>query len=421
MRRLTAALLFLIACKQAGTPPATGDAVAPAPSASAPAEAAAAATWSKLAPVGACELAIAGSSPNDLTWNACSGGPPTCRELATTLPTAPFGTTVRAVGAATSAGTMLLVRVAGLPDRHERYVLGPPDGPSRVILDASCDSIHGTQGGSFAVAADGALLSFVSRGERTFFAGPFGDDPAWRAPAARLTEATLGETILNEPLTVSGRSIRAVDARQRVLRSSVAAGTFAARAAGPLFRGSLDHVVARGDVTVFRVETIPEAFAVQLGDAAPAIWLQPAPGLGVSAPALDGGDLYWLQGQGRDKNNGFSSIEVFSAAFPTSASPPSPRRIASTASTLLSEPVAGGGHVAYEVLAGAGRTAVDVLDVATSKTVRFDPPASRSVARIVYVDAKELAIEVTEAARVRSMTAPMWTWRVELAGLPAAP
>lgn len=420
MRRVTAALFFLIACKQA--PPAPGDAVAPVPSASVPLpDAAVATSWTKLAPVGACELAIAGSSPSGLAWNACSGGPPTCRELATTLPTAPFGSTLRATGAATNGGTMLLVRVAGLPDRHERYVLGPPDGPARVILDASCDASHGTQGGSFAVGADGALLSFDSRGERTFFAGPFTDDPAWRAPAARLTEAALGEAILNEPLTVSGRSIRAVDARQRLLRSSVAAGTFSARAAGPLFRGSLDHVVARGDVTVFRVETIPEAFGVQLGDAAPAIWLQPARGLGMSAPALDGSELYWLQGQGRDKNNGFSSIEVFSAAFPTSASPPSPRRIASTASTILSEPVAGAGHVAYEVLVGGGRTAVDVLDVASSRTVRFDPPASRSVARIVFVDAKELAVEVTDTARVRSMTAPMWTWRVELAGLPAAP
>jgi hypothetical protein len=314
---------------------------------------------------------------------------------------------------------MLLVRIAGLAGPRERYVLGPPDGPARMMLDASCAGGSGTQPGSFAVADDGALLSFDSRSERTFFAGPFADDPAWHSPVARLTEAALGEAILNEPLTVSGRSIRAVDARQRVLRSS--AGTFSARAAGPRFRGSLDHAVARGDVTVFRVETIPEAFGIQIGDTAPTIWLQPAAGLGVSAPALDGNELYWLQGKGRDKNNGFSSIEVFSATFPTSASPPLPRRIASTASTILSEPAAGGGHVAYEVLVGHdGRAAVDVLDVATSRTVRFDPPASRTAARIVYVDAKELAVEVTEA-RGRSMTAPMWTWRVELAGLPAAP
>jgi hypothetical protein len=423
LRRLAGALLGLVACKQSGTPTAPLDGASPTPSGAVPAGDASVVTkWSKLDPVGSCDLAVTGASPSGLVWKACSGGPrpPDCSELTTTLSTSPFGT-LRAVGAATSSGTMLFVRIAGLADHHERYVLGPPDGPARLMLDASCAGGHGTQPGSFAVSGDGALLSFDSLGDRAFFAGPFSDDPVWHAPAAHLTQSALGEAILNEPLTVSGRSIRAVDARQRVLRSSPTAGSFSAQAAGPLFRGSLDHAVARGDVTVFRVETIPEAFGIQVGDTAPALWFQPAAGQGVSAPAIDASELYWLQGKGRDRNNGFSSIEVFSAPFPTSSSPPSPRRIASTATTILSEPTAGAGHVAYEVLVDPDRrAAVDILEVATSRTVRFEPPASKTVARIVYVDAKEVAVEVTDA-RERSMTSPMWTWRITLAGLPSAP
>jgi len=274
-----------------------------------------------------------------------------------------------------------------------------------------------------AIGADGAALEIHGpAGETSFLAGPFTTDAAWQAPAASFGPTEFGEVILGAPPAVADRSIRAVDARMRVFRSTPSTGAFKTWPVGSQFRVGLEQAVARGDTTLFLSESIPEVIGAQIGAAAPAAWYTAPAGGGVSAPAIDDATVYVLVGAGRDKNNGYTSVEVFSAPLPTStpAAPAALRRVGATSLHAMDAPIAGAGHVAWRVWLDPDHTAVDVLDVASSRRVRFTPPPARRVGRLVYVDDAELAVVVVDAAN-RSMTAPTWTWRVRLDALPSAP
>lgn len=403
-----AALALLCACK--GTPPAvdasTPDASLDATDAS---DADTERTWhTRLG--SACDVRFADDpawESSTISWVACTDGPPTgCREASTSMAGAIAPLTLRAVGAYTAAGTISMLRVSALPNGKERTYLGPPDGPARVVIETAC------AGGHYAVGDDSAVLE----AGHSFYTGPFSNDPTWDAPTAKLG-SELGEVIFDPSLTVTGRSVRAVDARSRVLRTDPTTPLFKALEAQPIFKASLDGVVAKGDVAVFRAETIPEQLGVQVGSSAPVPWYTVARGEGVSAPARDRDTLYWLQGHGRDKNNVFTSIDVFSAPFPTSSARPIAKKVGATGLTTSNDPIAGAGRVAWRTWLDADHSAVDVLDVASSRTVRFTPPRDKTIGRLVWVDDREVAVEIFKAGS-RSMTGRMQTWRIALAGLP---
>ncbi len=419
VRVLTALTLLFAACRPHASPRVSveaGASTAPAP-VDGGVEASAPSTWTTHT-VDGCRLQIADDAAHAATgivWRPCAGtGLPAgaCQELGAPDPQ----TLLFATGAFADGGTIVMIRSTVLfSGDGERYVLGPPDGPPRLVMKLKCPT--GTAAGPMVVGADGAALEIATAHQFDFLAGPFAPSPAWAAPAARISEAKLGETILDQPFALAGRSVRAVDARERVLRSSPSTGDFTTWRAGPAFRSTIGHAVARGDTTLFLADSIPEVVGIQRGSSPPAVWYAPPAGGGVSAPALDGATVYFLQGRGRDKNNHYTGIDLFSA--PLAAAAPSPRRLAPTSAQLMPDPIAGGGHVAWRVWLQPDRSAVDVLDVASGKRVRFTPPQGRTTGRLVFVDAQELGVEVVDAATARSMSAHTWTWRLRLDALPS--
>ncbi len=302
-----------------------------------------------------------------------------------------------------------MLRAGPLAHNLERYFLGPPDGPANVVIETTCAS-HALYS---AVGDDSAMIGV----DKTFFTGPFANTFGWRIPSGTLGPE-LGEVIMSSSIAITSRSIRSVDERSRVLRTDPTAPPFRAHDALPIFSSSLDGVVARQAVTVFVAESIPEKFGIQIGALPPEIWYTAAAGEGLSAPARDGDQIVWFYGHGRDNNNHFTSIDVFSAAFPLSNAPPVRRKIGTTKLRTMTEPIAGAGHVAYKSWLDAAHSMVLVLDSASGRTVQFTPPHDRTIGRLVWVNDQEVAIEIVDANR-RTMSALLW--RISLASMPVVP
>ncbi len=368
--------------------------------------------------IAGCENGFADApalAETQLVWGPCTSSPDAgCRELDTAS-----AMSVHVVASGTREGPMLFVRIVSTTGEEE-YVLGPPDGPARVVLTTHCTSRASM--GAMAIGLDGAALELHGPArESVFLAGPFAPDASWQTPAAAYGREEFGEVILGYPFAVAGRSIRAVDARQRIFRSSSSTSAFTAMPAH--FRGTLGDAVAVGDATIAVVETIPETLVLQLGDAPPVAWYRPPRGGGVSAPAIDGDTAYLLVGSGRDRNNGYAAIDVYGAPIPTSTMPPVLQRVGATSAGSLhwmSNPVAGGGHVAWRAALDAEHAAIDVLDLVSSRRTRFVAPSSTGIANVLWVDDTELGVEVLHEDEAGSMTARSWIWRVTLAGLPDA-
>ena len=369
--------------------------------------------------IAGCEIAFADApavAAAELVWGPCTSSPDAaCRELG-----AASAMSLHVAASSTREGPMLFVRVVSTTG-ESRYVVGPPDGPARVAFTTHCASPASV--GAMSIGLDSAALELHGpASESVFLAGPFAPDVCWQRPAASYPAGVFGEVILGYPFAVAARSIRAVDARQRIFRSSPSTAAFTAMPAN--FRGSLGDAVAVGDATIAVVETIPETLVLQLGDAAPIAWYRPARGGGVSAPAIDGDTAYLLVGSGRDRNNGYAAIDVYATPVPTSATPPVLQRVGGTSPGSIhwmSNPVAGGGHVAWRAALDAAHAAIDVLELASSRRARFVPPSSMRVANVLWVGDTELGVEVLRDDEAGSMTAQSWIWRIPLAGLPDAP
>lgn len=370
--------------------------------------------------IAGCDVRFADApalAPTDLAWGPCpSSADPACRELSS-----PSAMVLHVAATHTREGPMLLTRAA-LAGGGERDVVGPPDGPARVVFTVHCTPP--ASAGAMAIGRDGAALELHGPDdESVFLAGPFAPEVSWHTPAAAYGAREHGEVILDQPFAVAGRSIRAVDARLRVFRSSPATSAFAVRPAH--FRATLGGVVAVGDATIAVAETIPETWVLQLGEAAPIAWYTPPRGGGLSAPAIDGDTLYVLVGSGRDRNNGYAAIDVYATPVPTSAAAPVLRHVGATSPATLhwmSTPVAGAGRVAWRAALDREHAAIDVLELASSRRTRFVAPLGTRVVDVRWVSDTELGAEVTrDDGETRSMTSRTSLWRIPLASLPDAP
>lgn len=425
MRHAAALLVVLASCSRE----AEHDR-APRPSPSSPAAAssqAIAPAWVDVATVDRCvlrEMRPPAGEASGLTWSTCPGGVAGCLEVGSSLLSGPFAVKPRVTAAATARGTMTMVRVGPLPGGRQRFVIGPMGGPATLLLEAKCTVPSRTgadqpwsQTGSFGVSESDAWLEIASTRRVDYFAFPLAGDGPRSQPVAVLERSLLGETIVDEPPAFASGALRAVDARGRLLMAEPAASSVKARSAGSKAQGSLRRVVARGPVALVTVATIPERILAWSSDHEPSIVRAARPASGMSGLAVDGAQVYWLEGRGRDPRNRFQAIDLWTAPFPRHVAPIEGRRVVATRARLMSDPVAGADHVAFKVFAGEERAVVDVVDARTSRTVRFVPPEGKVVAQLVSVDAQELCLEVVDRADPAS-NAPLSTWRLALRGLP---
>ncbi len=304
----------------------------------------------------------------------------------------------------TPGGTIALVGVARAPGAE--YVLGPPDGPPRVVVDTDCDVRYR------AVGDDDAALGV----ERAFFVGPLANDPRWRTPAATLA-GDLADAVLDPRVAVSRGALHAVDRERRlVLSTAPNAASFKAARTGFTESGPLGVVVAGPGAAVFFSRTTPESFGLQLEGGSPVAWYAAPDGDAFGEPARDGAWLVWLRGRDRTRGKSFRTVDVLATPFPSSPAAPVVTRLGGTSTHTLAAAIAGGGHVAY-LDGDEGHTSALVLDATSHSERRFTPPRGRTVTALLWVNEHELAIEIGTAGDGGARVAERTAWRLPLSSL----
>jgi hypothetical protein len=80
--------------------------------------------------------------------------------------------------------------------------------------------------------------------------------------------------------------------------------------------------------------------------------------------------------------------------------------------------VVGDGKAAWrEPIGSSDRNAVVVLDLATMRSSRFDPPAEFTAGRLIAIDARELVVQVVTPGRRGTAGRRSETWRGQRSSL----
>jgi hypothetical protein len=370
----------------------------------------------------ACQVRFA--NPKDLAhgglrWQPCRGGVNGCRALETMESGMIGAPSIYAVAATTQEGIVMLARVAPLKGNLMRAILTPLDGPPR--LSAELSSTRRCTLSSLAIGQEGAALEVVDaenpdQPERWFVGGVLNDGASWRRISAHLPRSR-DEIIFNIPLAVGAGVLSGVDARGRVFRSQPQSADFRRWPVGADMPGSLCCVVSQPTRTYFLVETIPERVGVQDGERPPRVLRQPAAGGGIPAFTIDGDTAWWLEGSGRDRNNQYTAMALFTSPLSKESGELQPQRVAAVSPSAGRSIVAGDGRVAwFEAAAEPRRQSVVVFEPRTARAVRYTPAQPATPWRILAVDRRELLIEVGGSAK-NGASQKSETWRLPLDAL----
>lgn len=352
-----------------------------------------------------------------LDWKPCADGPRGCREISTNLGDDVFSGS-RHLRGAMHGGAVTLVALFSLPGPVMQRVLAPLDG-------APFFAVEGPQSedcslGSVGLSDDGAVVEIAYDNKsgfasRAYLRGPLREDPSWSKVAARLLRSEYPSFIGEAELSVGGRVV--VAANGGPLRWLDPATEKWERIPGSK-SGWACCFAGHGDFVTFMIESIPErVMAARLGEPAHELRL-PVKGGGTSPIAIDGTRAVWLEGQGRDKNNIYERIELWTGEVSEHQKIERARVVTALPLATMARPIFNGGVAVVSLFKQGAISDLAVIRVADAETLLLAPPKGLVNKGIVWVASDEVAVRV---GPLKPMVAPAKVRRIPISSLPLLP
>ena len=341
-----------------------------------------------------------------LDWRPCVGGPGGCSELSR----ADANLAVQGLG---HGDRVSLAVFESLPGPRARYLLTPRDGPPFFAVEGPRDTQC-----SLAIVGlsdDGAVveISFDNAdgfASRAYLRGPLADDPAWRRVTAVLPRRDYPDFIGESVFSAGGRVV--VEQNGGPLRWFDAETKRWHEVPGS-HDGWACCARGHGDAVTFLIESIPErTLAARLGE--PAHPLRRGAVDGISPIAIEGTRAVWLEGRGRDNNNLYRRIELWTGALGPGLTLEDATLVTALPRTTMTTPTLGGGTVTVP-LQDRGLL---ILRPGEPGTRTFMPPAGLMIERLLWVTRDEIAVEIGPGGR---HVEPSRIQRIPLAALPPSP
>lgn len=371
-------------------------------------------TWTTLTVAPDCAVQIADAPAAlgvPLSWRPCDDGPAGCRELSN-KPEIPGGVAVAGLG---HGDRVTIAASIFTPGPRVRHVLAPRDGLPFFAVEGPREARCSLA--TVGLTDDGAAIevSFDNRegfASRAYLRGPLREDPAWRTVTASLLRRDFPEFIGESVFSAGGRVV--VEQSGGPLRwYDVAAGRWVEV---PGSREGWECCASgHGDAVSFLLETIPEkAMAARLGEAAHP--LRRGAVEGMSPVAIDGTRAVWVEGRGRDRNNYYGRVELWTGELSRGLTLETATMVAVLPRRTMARPTLGGGVVAIPLEDRGNGLAV--VRLGTTGLKKLAAPPDQSVERLLWVAADEIAVQIgpgtmaVEPSRVR---------RIPLDALPPLP
>jgi len=279
-----------------------------------------------------------------------------------------------------------------LPGPGARYVLAKRDGLSFFAIEGPRETQCSL--GSVGLSDDGAVVEIAfdnadGYASRAHLRGPLREDKAWTRVAAVLPRREFPDFIGESAFSAGGRVV--VEQNGGPLR------WFDADARRWVeVKGSHDGweccASGHGDAVTFMLESIPEkVMAARLGERAHS--LRGDRFDGTSPVAIDGARAVWIEGFGRDNNNIYRRVELWTADVTKELALANAVKIAVLPRTTMAVPTFGGGVVAVPL--PEPEDGLEVIRLDRPDDVRvLKAPAGLMVERILWVAADEIAVQI---------------------------
>ena len=230
--------------------------------------------------------------------------------------------------------------------------------------------------------------------DRYFLAAPLGSSMIGYGARMRIAPGSLGDLIPGGYVT-EGSAITLYDHRSRLIRGDPASEKFAVLLQDPRWF-NIDWIAAAGDTLLLGTATNPERSGfIPVNSRTPIPLLDVPPGGGTSPVVVADERLYWAEGRGRDKNNRYDEIDLWTGPLPVVA-PFTPRRIAGTDQRYMMQLHAGGERVAYLTHAADAKQVRElvVVDVADGGSRRVATTPRGPVLGILGLTRDEVLLTV---------------------------
>ena len=230
--------------------------------------------------------------------------------------------------------------------------------------------------------------------DRYFLAAPLGSSMIGYGARMRIAPGSLGDLIPGGYVT-EGSAITLYDHRSRLIRGDPASEKFAVLLQDPRWF-NIDWIAAAGDALLLGTATNPERSGfIPVNSHTPITLLDVPPRGGTSPIVVADERLYWAEGRGRDKNNRYDEIGLWTGPLPVVA-PFAPRRIAGTDQRYMMQLHAGGERVAYLTHAADAKQVRElvVVDVADGGSRRVATTPRGPVLDILGLTRDEILLTV---------------------------
>lgn len=370
-------------------------------------------TWTTLTVAPGCELQIADAPAElgpPLTWTPCKGGPEGCLEAPTQTAEA-LAPDIDVVGLS-RGGQVTIAALRSLPGPRSRYLLALRDGLPFFAVEGPRDVQCSL--GQVGLSDDGAVIEVVfdnagGYASRAYLRGPLREDAAWREVAAVLPRKQFRGFIGESVLSVGGRVV--VEQNGGPLRWYDAEAKRWQEVPGSR-EGWECCASGHGDAVVFALEGIPERpMAARLGEGAHS--LRRGPVAGTSPVMIDGARAVWLEGRGRDNNNFYRSIALWTADVVDGPALANARQVLPLPLKTMRTPQFGDGVVAIPMRESMEGLMLVKLDPEEQRALRA--PVGQRVERVLWITSDEVAVRIGSG---EMGGAPGVLWRIPLAALP---
>lgn len=373
--------------------------------------------WTTLPVAPGCSVEIADAPPAvgvPLEWVECADRTPGCEEAALQRRESDGSTMNLAVQALGHGDTATLAVFSFLPDLRARYVLAPLHGIPFFAVEGPRG--EGCSLGQVGLSDTGAVVEVVfdhrnGYASRAYLGGPLREDPAWRRVRAVLPRREFPEFIGESVLYAGGRIV--VEQNGGPLRWFDEGADKWVEIRGS--RGGWACCAdARGDVVTFLLASIPEqAMIARLGESAKTLHSRRVDG--TSPVAIDGNQAVWVQGFGRDRNNHYRRVELWSAELTAELKLVNATKLVDLPRDTMAVPTLAGGVVAVPMAEpGAG---LMVMHVDVPLVREASPPTGMVVERLLWVEKHEIGLQVGAGGRDAS---PSRVRRLRISSLPDA-
>lgn len=349
-------------------------------------------TWTTLTVAPGCELQIADTPAAlgpPLVWTQCKDGPEGCLEAPTQTAEA-LAPDVDVVGSS-RGGQVTLATLRSLSGPRSRYLLAPRDGLPFFAVEGPRDVQCSL--GQVGLSYDGAVIEVVfdnagGYASRAYLRGPLGEDAAWREVAAVLPRKQFRDFIGESVLSVGGRVV--VEQNGGPLRWYDAEAKRWQEVPGS--RGGWECCASgHGDAVVFSLAGIPERpMAARLGERAHS--LRSGQVAGTSPVMIDGKRAVWLEGRGRDNNNFYKAIALWTADVVDGPALANARQVLPLPLKTMREPQFGDGVVAIPMREHGDGVMIVRLEPEEQRALRA--PVGRMVERVLWITSDEVAVRI---------------------------